>query len=285
MNPFTTHRAKLLLSACLAIASLAPKTLFAQNPEPLPLNFLRNEVGLLIPVFKDQLGSSLSFAGLGVLIDLGTCGVSSKARHQASFILNLGVGVGNLVGEGTTQSAFHLGLRYLQDYQRKISAEGANWRIDLGGRLDLGAQANLMSANTNNSFLYQIAASIGPSVQISRPFRFHNRPFEGFFNLGVPLLAYSARPTFIGVDPSVISDETGIFDNARFVFANRYLAYDYVAGFDKILRNGNRLRFGFRGGYLNDRSQRNGALQRAYNAISFGALFNIPVRERNQQNN
>jgi hypothetical protein len=245
-----------------------------------PQRFFRQDFGLYLPVFKDQLGSSLAFSGFGIMLDLGGLRITPDWRMESGFMAGFGLGAANTTGDGSAQSALHFNLRASQAYLRRLSAEQNRLRIDLGGRLDAGSQIQVFTSNDNNIFLYQLAATLGPQVQLSLPFQFISRDFEAHWGLGLPLVAYSVRPTFIGVDPSVISDETGVFDNARFVFLNKYLAYDYVLGIDRVLSNGNRFRFAYRGGFLSDRSQPNGTLQRAYGALTFGLLFNIPERER-----
>jgi hypothetical protein len=244
--------------------------------------YFRQDFGLYLPVFKDQLGSSLAFEGLGIILDLGGLRITPDWRMESGFMVGFGLGVANATGDGSAQTALHFNLRGSQTYLRRLSAEQNNLRIDLGGKLEVGSQFQVFNSNDNNIFLYQLAASLGPQVQLSLPFQFKSRDFEAHWGLGLPLIAYAVRPTFIGVDPSVISDETGVFDNAHLVLPNKYLAYDYVLGIDRVLSNGNRFRFAYRGGFLSDRSQPNGTLQRAYGALTFGLLFNIPLRERNR---
>jgi hypothetical protein len=264
-----------LMSKCLVFSQNEVKTLhqtLSTTEETLPQKFFTMSLGATWHTRKDDLFSPLTYSGYGAELHTGSERISEKRFKQFDFWGN-GNNIQSRVNQGYNYSAygFRYGISYMQAY--RILPQNPNFKLYVGGSVFHTSSMGYYPGNVNNIFSYNAPTGLAASAFLMKNITFLKKKWVLSTQLAIPVLAYDARPSYIGfVDVQNLTKDFGI------VSLNKLLNIDWRWQIDYPLSNGNRLRAIYRWDYMSD--THNGHLQAATHSFSIQMMSNIPYKKR-----
>lgn len=168
-------------------------------------------VGLSLPLLRDDAASLLRYSGPGVLLHSNTARVKPTVIKQ----INMRVGAALLGNQanGNSVSMFNSSIDYL--YFRRMKTYRQNrLRLFAGGGGDMLLNLKLFALNVNNSLTYDYAASLKVAGHLEYDFKLFKRRFLVTEQLSVPFIAVLSRPVFSWPAPYDAYEEGGHLINA-----------------------------------------------------------------------
>jgi hypothetical protein len=248
----------------------------AQNEAEIPRQkFFTTTIGLTWQTRKDNLFSPLTFSGYGAELHLGSERISEKWFKQFDLWGNINE-IKSRVDKGYNSVAY--GFRYgiSQTWAKRILPQRHGFRWYVGGGVFHTSSMGYYQNNVNNLFSYNVPTGISASSFLTRDFRLFKRNWLLSTQLTVPILAYNARPNYLGfVNEENFTQDFGI------VTVNKLLHLDWKWQIDLPLSNGNRLRAIYRWDYMDDKH--NVRLQVGTQTLLIQSLFQIPYKKKKNE--
>jgi hypothetical protein len=252
--------------------------LFAQDSIPLktlPLKFFTSGIGATWQNRYDNVFTPLTHSGIGAEMHLGSEKISEKWYKK----LDIWGGFNDMksrVDKGYNSPAY--GIRYgiSQIWTKRFYKDRFKTNIYLGGQLFHESSMGVYLANVNNVFSYNAPTGFAAAAYANRKIHFFKRDWLLSSQLTLPILAYNARPSFIGfVDWDNLRKDYGI------VTLNKLINLDWRWQLDLPLSNSNRLRLAYRWSFLNDTHI--GHLQMGAQGLLVESLFNFPYKIKTKE--
>lgn len=246
----------------------------AQNTEGdiEPQKFFTNSLGTTWHTRKDDLFSPLTYSGYGAELHIGAERINSK-RFKKFELWGTANNIRSRVSKGYNNAAygFRYGVSYLQAY--RILPKNEHFRLYVGGSIFHTSSMGFYPGNVNNIFSYNLPVGLAATSFLVKDFRIFKRNWLLSTHLSLPLVAYDARPSYIGfVDVDNLTKDFGI------VSLNKLINVDWRWLIDLPFKNGNRLRAIYRWDYISD--THNGNLKAVTQTLSIESLFNIPYKQK-----
>ena len=246
----------------------------AQSPSEMPRQkFFTTAVGLTWQTRKDDLFSPLAYTGYGAELHIGSERISEKWFKQFELWGNANQ-IQSRVNKGYNYSAY--GFRYgvSQIWARRVMPQQAGFKWYVGGSVFHSSSMGYYPGNTNNIFSFNVPTGLAAATYLMKNVRFFKKNWILSTQLTIPVVAYDARPTYIGfADKENFTKEYGV------VTFNKLLNIDWRWQIDLPLTNGNHLRAIYRWDYMDDKH--NGRLQVGTQSLLIQSLFNIPFKIKN----
>jgi hypothetical protein len=242
-----------------------------------PEKFFTTGIGATWQNRYDDVFTPLTHSGIGAELHLGSEKISEKWYKK----LDIWGGFNDMksrVDKGYNSPAY--GIRYgvSQIWAKRFFEDSANTRktnIYIGGQLFHESSMGVYNANINNIFSYNAPTGFAAAAYVNRKIHFFKRDWVLSSQLTLPILAYNARPSFIGfVDWDNLRKDYGI------VTLNKLVNLDWRWQLDLPLPNSNRLRLAYRWSFLNDTHV--GHLQMGAQGLLVESLFNIPYKVKSK---
>jgi hypothetical protein len=276
---------KTFLFATLLFASLFAT---AQNTQKL----FRQEYGVAQSSVYDNGHSLVKYKGSGFQFRIGNERDKTKnfAQFENTFAwipLNSTVKNANYA-HGATEINDRMGFTYLRKLAKTADK---SFKIAVGGTaffdLNYREYGSIAAGKSNNVFSWDINLGLQAVGRVTRDFAFKNRSFSASYQLGLPVLAYNHRPSYLGIPPIEANfegkDNPGANWNSlgRVTTINsKYFYLNQQINLDKINANGNRIRLSYTWNYSN-----NGFASHRYqniiSGISIGVLTNFSKNKTN----
>lgn len=243
----------------------------SQNETVIPEKFFTVSLGTTWQTRKDDLFSPLAYSGYGAELHIG----SERIRENRFKKFDLWGNANNIqsrVSQGYNNAAygFRYGVYYMQAY--RIIPQNTHFKLYVGGSVFHTSSMGYYPGNVNNIFSYNLPTGLAASAFLSKNISFFKRNWILSSQLSIPVLAYNARPSYIGfVGEDNLTKDYGI------VTINKLLNIDWKWQIDLPLSNGNRLRAVYRWDYLAD--SHIGSFKTATQAFNVEMLFNIPYKK------
>jgi hypothetical protein len=270
---------KTFIFAALLLSSLFAT---AQNTQ----KFFRQEYGIAQSSVYDNLHSLVKYKGSGFQFRIGNDKDKTKSfsKFENAFAwIPLSTTVKNVnYGHSADQLNNRMGYTYLRKMAKPI---GNSFYVAVGGTaffdLNYRSYNSLIVGKANNVNSWDINLGLQATGKISKDFEFKNRSFSASYQLGLPILAYNHRPSYLGIPPIEANfegkDGAGADWNSLgrvTSIGSKYFYLNQQINLDKINANGNRIRLSYTWNYSN-----NGFISHQYqniiSGISIGVLTNF----------
>jgi hypothetical protein len=279
LNTFILRGGKSTVLMFIFIVFCIKTTLFSQNIEKIATQnspqlrerHLTFGLGMNWETRRDDLFSPLRYSGIGANIQNSMEWLNEKYYRQV-LLFGSANQMQSRVKNGYNYEAyaFRYGLTF--NYLRRILKDETRFRWYVGGGFSSLGSWSILPANVNNYVSFNVPTGFFASTYIRKELRFWRRNWILGSQLSLPVLAYNARPEFIGV-----WDEKAFLNQFHVVTLNRLFQLDWRWMIDVPLTNDNRLRFTYRWDYLNDRSK--GTLQMGSQIGTLEFLSNLSFKK------
>jgi hypothetical protein len=260
----------------------------AQNTQ----KFFRQEYGLAQSSVYDNGHSLVKYKGTGFQFRIGNERDRTKnfSQFENTFAwIPLSSTVKNEnYGHGATEMNDRLGFTYLRKLAKTADK---TFKISVGGTaffdLNYRQYNSIAVGKSNNVFSWDVNLGLQAVGRVTRDFEFKNRSFSASYQLGLPILAYNHRPSYLGLPPIGANFQGKDLPGADWnslgrmtTIGSKYFYLNQQINLDKISANGNRIRLGYNWNYSN-----NGFASRRYqniiSGISIGILTNLSKNKTN----
>lgn len=246
----------------------------AQNTEGgiVPQKFFTLSLGTTWQTRKDDLFSPLTYSGYGAELHIGAERIKEK-RFKKFEIWGNANNIRSRVKNGYNNLAygFRYGVSYLLAY--RVMPQNKDFKLYVGGSAFHTSSMGYYPGNVNNLFSYNAPTGLAASSFLMKNFKIFKREWHLSTQLSIPLVAYDARPSYIGfIDVDNLTKEYGV------VTLNKLLNIDWRWQIDLPLNNGNRLRAIYRWDYMGDRHV--GIFKTATQTLSVEMMFNFPYKNK-----
>ena len=241
----------------------------AQEIAEIPrLKFFTTSIGATWQTRYDDIITPLTHSGIGAELHTGAERISEKWYKK----FDLWGGYNALesrVDKGYNTTAH--GIRYgiSQIWAKRVFKNAPKFHTYIGGQLFHESSMAIHFGNVNNIFSYNAPTGIAAAAYMKRDVRFFKRQWIVSSQLTLPLLAYNARPSYIG-----FVSEDNLLKDFGIVTLNKLVNIDWRWQLDLPLPNSNRLRLSYRWSFLND--THSGHLQMGAQGLLVESLFNMP---------
>ena len=253
----------IILLLCIFVKLVAQDTIPRQK-------FFTSGIGATWQTRNDNIFTPLTHSGIGAELHLGSERFSEKWYKKFEIWGGFNQ-IQSRVDKGYNSTAY--GIRYgiSQIWAKRFFKNSPKMSIYLGGQLFHESSMAVYLANVNNIFSYNAPTGFAAAAYVNRPIHFFKRDWILSSQLTLPVLAYNARPSYIGfVDFDNLLKDYGI------VTLNKLINIDWRWQLDLPLSNSNRLRLAYRWSFLNDTHV--GHLQMGSQGLLVESLFNFPYR-------
>jgi hypothetical protein len=218
----------------------------------------------------DDIFTPLTHSGIGAELHTGSERFSEKWYKK----LDIWGGFNQMqsrVAKGYNSSAY--GIRYgvSQIWAKRAFKNNAKMAVYIGGQLFHESSMGVYLSNVNNIFSYNAPTGFAAAAYVVRPLHFLKRDWLLSSQMTLPILAYNARPSYIG-----FVDKDNLLKEYSIVTLNKLINIDWRWQLDLPLSNNNRLRLAYRWSFLNDTHV--GHLQMGAQGLLIESLFNFPYR-------
>ena len=262
----------ILFISFFTLKTVAQDTISVNTPRE---KFFTTGIGATWQNRYDDVFTPLTHSGIGAELHLG----SEKIKGKWYKKLDIWGGFNDMksrVDKGYNSPAY--GIRYgiSQIWAKRFYKDRFKTNIYLGGQLFHESSMGVYRANINNIFSYNAPTGFAAAAYANRKIHFFKRDWLLSSQLTLPILAYNARPSFIGfVDLDNLRKDYGI------VTLNKLINLDWRWQLDLPLANNNRLRLAYRWSFLNDTHV--GHLQMGAQGLLVESLFNFPYKVKNKE--
>ena len=232
--------------------------------------FFTTTLGATWQTRYDDVFTPLSYSGIGAELHLGSERISEKWYKN----FDLGGSFNQMqsrVAKGYNNSAYGVHYGVSQIWAKRVKPNLEKYKLYVGGAVFHESSMGIYLGNVNNIFSYNAPFGIAAAAYMRRDVHFFKRNWIISTQFMLPVLAYNARPSYIG-----FVNEDNLLKDFGIVTLNKLLIIDWRWQLDLPLSNGNRLRLAYRWHFLNDTHV--GHLQMGTQGLSVGSLFNMPYR-------
>jgi hypothetical protein len=242
-----------------------------QDTVPIPRQkFFTMGIGATWQTRYDDVFTPLIHSGIGAELHTGSERISSKWFKKLDLWGSFNQ-MKSRVDNGYNSTAY--GVRYgvSQIWAKRAFKSHKKMAVYIGGQLFHESSMGIYLNNVNNIFSYNAPIGIAAAAYAQRNVHFFKRDWILSSQMTLPVLAYNARPSFIGfVDLDNLLKDYGI------VTLNKLINIDWQWQLDLPLSNSNRLRLAYRWSFLNDVHV--GHLQMGAQGLLVESLFNFPYK-------